>query len=208
MVHAMSDSLVEQTGAWATHRADVTTRSVEAFLELLETSSPEGVSMPAVARRAGISVRTLYRYFPSRDDLRRTAFGLARARVASRHGRPRARPVEHPAVPPPPVARFRQGAPRRARPAQHPRGPSDARRASAGGACRGGAGATGGDHRDDGAPSWWTSSSPSPRRRCSSSSSTGCSTNPSRRPISSPICSRPSSQQSPAGRPAHRRDER
>jgi AcrR family transcriptional regulator len=75
MVHAMSDSLVEQTGAWATHRADVTTRSVEAFLELLETSSPEGVSMPAVARRAGISVRTLYRYFPSRDDLRRTASG-------------------------------------------------------------------------------------------------------------------------------------
>jgi len=71
----MSDSLVEQTGAWATHRADVTTRSVEAFLELLETSSPEGVSMPAVARRAGISVRTLYRYFPSRDDLRRTASG-------------------------------------------------------------------------------------------------------------------------------------
>jgi AcrR family transcriptional regulator len=75
MVHAMSDSLVEQTGAWATHRADITTRSVEAFLELLETSSPEGVSMPAVARRAGISVRTLYRYFPSRDDLRRTASG-------------------------------------------------------------------------------------------------------------------------------------
>ena len=71
----MSDSLVEQTGAWASHRADVTTRSVEAFLELLETSSPEGVSMPAVARRAGISVRTLYRYFPSRDDLRRTASG-------------------------------------------------------------------------------------------------------------------------------------
>jgi AcrR family transcriptional regulator len=75
MVHAMSDSLVEQTGAWATHRADVTTRSVEAFLALLETSSPEGVSMPAVARRAGISVRTLYRYFPTKDDLRRAASG-------------------------------------------------------------------------------------------------------------------------------------
>ena len=71
----MSGSLVEPTGVWASHRADITSRSVEAFLELLETSSPDGVSMPAVARRAGISVRTLYRYFPSKDDLRRAASG-------------------------------------------------------------------------------------------------------------------------------------
>lgn len=75
MVHAMSGSVVEQTGAWATHRADITSRCVEAFLDLLETSSPDGVSMPAVARRADISVRTLYRYFPSKDDLRAAASG-------------------------------------------------------------------------------------------------------------------------------------
>ena len=71
----MSGSLVEPTGVWASHRADVTSRSVEAFLELLETSSPDGISMPAVARQAGISVRTLYRYFPTKDDLRRAASG-------------------------------------------------------------------------------------------------------------------------------------
>ena len=40
--------------------------------------------MPAVARRAGISVRTLYRYFPSRDDLRRTASGWLERALASR----------------------------------------------------------------------------------------------------------------------------
>ena len=31
--------------------------------------------MPAVAERAGVSVRTLYRYFPNKDDLQRVAAG-------------------------------------------------------------------------------------------------------------------------------------
>jgi len=61
------------TGAWAHHRADVEERIVDAFLELLETQSPTTVSMPAIAERAGISVRTLYRYFPTREELQRAA---------------------------------------------------------------------------------------------------------------------------------------
>src|SRR5215213_3666466 len=64
---------VETSGAWAGHRADVTARAVEAFMELLDTPTGRGVSMPAVAERAGISVRTLYRYFPTKEELRRAA---------------------------------------------------------------------------------------------------------------------------------------
>jgi len=68
MVHAM-----KATTAWSGHRADITARSVEAFMELLDTPSGRDVSMPAVAERAGISVRTLYRYFPTKEELRRAA---------------------------------------------------------------------------------------------------------------------------------------
>ncbi|MGI9052535.1 MAG: TetR/AcrR family transcriptional regulator [Ilumatobacteraceae bacterium] len=69
----MSDVAATTTGAWAHHRADVEERIVNAFLELLETQSPTTVSMPAIAARAGISVRTLYRYFPTRQELQRAA---------------------------------------------------------------------------------------------------------------------------------------
>jgi len=44
---------------WAKHRADVEGRIVEAYLSLLD--APGGISMPSVAARAGVSVRTLYR---------------------------------------------------------------------------------------------------------------------------------------------------
>ena len=71
----MTASPTERPGVWSTHRADIETRIVEAFMDLLETASPRGVSMPAVAERAGVSVRTLYRYFPSKDDLQRVAAG-------------------------------------------------------------------------------------------------------------------------------------
>ncbi len=69
----MSDVAATTTGAWAHPRADVEERIVNAFLELLETQSPTTVSMPAIAARAGISVRTLYRYFPTRQELQRAA---------------------------------------------------------------------------------------------------------------------------------------
>src|SRR5262245_49618761 len=77
MIRAMTAAAVTtaRAGVWSAHRADIEGRIVDAYMELLETASPTGVSMPAVAERAGVSVRTLYRYFPSKDDLQRVAAG-------------------------------------------------------------------------------------------------------------------------------------
>jgi AcrR family transcriptional regulator len=44
-------------------------RIVRAVLDLLETDSPATISVPAVAGRAGVSLRTVYRYFPTKADL-------------------------------------------------------------------------------------------------------------------------------------------
>jgi AcrR family transcriptional regulator len=51
------------------HRDDTRRMILEAFLALLEDESPTAVSMPEIAARAGVSVRTLYRYFPNKDAL-------------------------------------------------------------------------------------------------------------------------------------------
>ena len=76
MIHVMTaEATTPRSGVWSAHRADIQERIVAAYMELLETASPTGVSMPAVAERAGVSVRTLYRYFPSKDDLQRVAAG-------------------------------------------------------------------------------------------------------------------------------------
>ncbi len=75
MIRDMAVSPTERVGVWSTHRADIEARIVDAYMDLLESASPSGVSMPAVAERAGLSVRTLYRYFPSKDDLQRVAAG-------------------------------------------------------------------------------------------------------------------------------------
>ncbi len=42
---------------------------LDTLIELLETGSPEDISMEQIAELAGISKRTLYRYWPSRDLL-------------------------------------------------------------------------------------------------------------------------------------------
>ncbi len=42
---------------------------VEALFEQLHSESLTDFSVPKVARRAGVSTRTVYRYFPTRDDL-------------------------------------------------------------------------------------------------------------------------------------------
>lgn len=75
MIHAITVELAT-SGAWAHHRADVRTRLVAAYFDLIDASGPASVSMPAVAERAGVSVRTLYRYFPTKADLRRAATTL------------------------------------------------------------------------------------------------------------------------------------
>jgi AcrR family transcriptional regulator len=50
-------------------RDDTRRAILEAFIALLDEGNPVTVSVPAVAARAGVSVRTLYRYFPNKDDL-------------------------------------------------------------------------------------------------------------------------------------------
>ena len=46
---------------------------VRAFQELLRTDHPDAITYPQVAEAAGVSLRTVYRYFPTRADLLRIA---------------------------------------------------------------------------------------------------------------------------------------
>lgn len=49
---------------------ELTRRKVlTAVLDLVAEGSLDELSVPAVARRSGVSVATIYRYFPTRDDL-------------------------------------------------------------------------------------------------------------------------------------------
>jgi AcrR family transcriptional regulator len=58
-----------QTDLRTVHRDDTRRVILQAFLDLLEDESPVSLSVPDVAARAGVSVRTLYRYFPNKDAL-------------------------------------------------------------------------------------------------------------------------------------------
>jgi AcrR family transcriptional regulator len=53
----------------ADHALATRHRIVMACVDLLVTENPAALSMPAVAERAGVSVRTVYRYFPTKEDL-------------------------------------------------------------------------------------------------------------------------------------------
>lgn len=55
------------------HR-DLTRRKVlGAVLELVAEGSLDELSVPAVARRSGVSLATIYRYYPTKDDLLESA---------------------------------------------------------------------------------------------------------------------------------------
>ena len=69
MNHVMTASPAEIVDLRTAHRDDTRRVILEAFLELLDDESPLTVSMPEVAARAGVSVRTLYRYFPNKEAL-------------------------------------------------------------------------------------------------------------------------------------------
>ncbi len=69
MNRAMTASAARIVDLRSAHRDDTRRVILEAFLELLDDESPLTVSMPDVASRAGVSVRTLYRYFPNKDAL-------------------------------------------------------------------------------------------------------------------------------------------
>jgi AcrR family transcriptional regulator len=51
------------------HTAETRRRIVDALGELLVDEHPATLSMPAIARRAGVSVATVYRYFPTKEAL-------------------------------------------------------------------------------------------------------------------------------------------
>lgn len=51
-------------------RAEVSRQAIrDAVLGLLREEHPANLNIPAVAARAGVSVRTIYRYFPTKQDL-------------------------------------------------------------------------------------------------------------------------------------------
>jgi AcrR family transcriptional regulator len=70
---------------------------VEAAARILETAGPEGFNTNAVARRAGVSVGSLYQYFPSKQalvaELSRRNAEAALAGMAAAAERTRGRPM-------------------------------------------------------------------------------------------------------------------
>ena len=56
-------------------RQRIATRNliIDAFLELAHAENAVSISIPAVAHRAGVSVRTVYRHFPTKSDLQTAA---------------------------------------------------------------------------------------------------------------------------------------
>jgi AcrR family transcriptional regulator len=57
---------------------------LDALADLLESEDPETITMARVAGHADVSLRTLYRYFPTREDL----FGAVGDHVVARLGLP------------------------------------------------------------------------------------------------------------------------
>ena len=57
-----------------TRQIDLTRNAIlDAFLELTHAENAVNVSMPAVAEAADVSVRTVYRYFATKDELQNAA---------------------------------------------------------------------------------------------------------------------------------------
>lgn len=51
------------------HKRETRARIVRAVAELVADAHPASVSVPAVAKRAGVGVATVYRYFPTKEAL-------------------------------------------------------------------------------------------------------------------------------------------
>src|SRR5260221_14354856 len=73
MVHAVKTALAPSERSYTnTHRAAQAVRTRDGILDALVRVLARGVaelSIPAVAREAGVSVRTVYRNFPTKRDL-------------------------------------------------------------------------------------------------------------------------------------------
>lgn len=71
------------------HRAATREQIIEAVHDVLTEESPATLSMPRVAARAGTSLRTLYRYFPTKEaliDAASQSFEVSPAQVGGRIG--------------------------------------------------------------------------------------------------------------------------
>lgn len=65
------------TESLAGHKMDRANRIALAALEIVSSSGMSGLTMSAIAKRAGISRQTLYRYFPDAERVLAAAVGMA-----------------------------------------------------------------------------------------------------------------------------------
>lgn len=66
----MADDTTSEPSSLADQRAQVTAKAIlDATHRLLVNTHPATISVPAVADEAGVSVRTVYRYFPTKQAL-------------------------------------------------------------------------------------------------------------------------------------------
>jgi AcrR family transcriptional regulator len=77
-------------GGWALRRVRIAREIERAAIELFAVHGPDAVTVEQVAESAGISVRTFFRYFPTRDDV---MYALPRRRVDDLCARVVARPA-------------------------------------------------------------------------------------------------------------------
>ena len=69
-----SDLPEEPLSSLRDRQVEATRNSIlDAFLDLAHEANAVNVSVPAVARKAGVSTRTVYRYFESKDELQNAA---------------------------------------------------------------------------------------------------------------------------------------
>src|SRR3954452_16488247 len=64
MMHAMSSTSLREQHALATRE-----RILSAVAEVIERGSQDELTMPGVAEASGVSLRTVYRYYPTREQL-------------------------------------------------------------------------------------------------------------------------------------------
>jgi AcrR family transcriptional regulator len=64
MLRVMSSVSLREQHALATRE-----RILEAVADVLEREDPNELTMPGVAEASGVSLRTIYRYFPTREEL-------------------------------------------------------------------------------------------------------------------------------------------
>ncbi len=80
MIHDMSEATVNSSMTLRERQHAATGDAIiEAYLELAHRDGAGQVSIPAVARQAGVSTRTVYRHFATKDELQTAAaFRFAR----------------------------------------------------------------------------------------------------------------------------------